>query len=282
MEKFEIFKLKEAGLSNEQVLRVLVYCRKDQALPSLEEIARIARCRSIIHFVDKYRQLDEEHLHKEFERFPSLSIFDPEYPEELLQIYNPPVLLFYQGDLQLLSKPKIAVVGARETTREGVRSVEKIIKELGNELVIVSGLAKGIDATAHYASIRNGGKTIGVIGTGLDVFYPKSNQRLQTYMGEHHLILSEYGPGQAPLKFHFPERNRIIAGLCQAVIVAEARLRSGSLITCERAMEEGRDVFAIPGNILDGKSAGCHHLIQEGAKLVTSGQDILDELKYEL
>ena len=91
-------------------------------------------------------------------------------------------------------------------------------------------------------------------------------------MGENHLILSEYGPGQTPLKFHFPERNRIIAGLCQA----------GSLITCERAMEEGRDVFAIPGNILDGKSAGCHHLIQEGAKLVTSGQDILDELKYEL
>ena len=233
MEKFEIFKLKEAGLSNEQVLRVLDYCRKDQALPCLEEIARIARCRSTLHFVDKYRQLDEDHLHKEFERFPSLSIFDPEYPEELLQIYNPPVLLFYQGDLELLTRPKIAVVGARETTREGVRSVEKIIKELGNELVIVSGLAKGIDATAHYASIRNGGKTIGVIGTGLDVFYPKSNQRLQAHMGEHHLILSEYGPGQAPLKFHFPERNRIIAGLCQAVIVAEARLRSGSLITCE-------------------------------------------------
>ena len=200
----------------------------------------------------------------------------------MLQIYNPPVLIFYQGDLQLLTRPKIAVVGARETTREGVRSVEKIIKELRNELVIVSGLAKGIDATAHYASIRNGGKTIGVIGTGLDVFYPKSNQKLQTYMGEHHLVLSEYGPGQAPLKFHFPERNRIIAGLCQAVIVVEARLRSGSLITCERAMEEGRDVFAIPGNILDGKSAGCHHLIQEGAKLVTSGQDILDELKCEL
>ena len=282
MEKFEIFKLKEAGLSNEQVLRVLDYCRKDQVLPSLEEIARIARCRSILHFVDEYRRLDEDHLHKEFERFPSLSIFDPEYPEELLQIYNPPVLLFYQGDLELLTRPKIAVVGARETTREGVRSVEKIIKELGNELVIVSGLAKGIDATAHYASIRNGGKTIGVIGTGLDVFYPKSNQRLQAHMGENHLILSEYGPGQAPLKFHFPERNRIIAGLCQAVIVAEARLRSGSLITCERAMEEGRDVFAIPGNILDGKSTGCHHLIQEGAKLVTSGQDILDELKYEL
>ena len=128
MEKFEIFKLKAAGLSNEQVLRVLDYCKKDQILPSLEEIARIAGCRSIIHFVDKYRQLDDDQLHKDFKRFPALSIFDPEYPEELLQIYNPPVLLFYQGDLQLLTRPKIAVVGARETTREGVRSVEKIIK----------------------------------------------------------------------------------------------------------------------------------------------------------
>ena len=116
MDKFEIYKLKAAGLSNEQVLRILAYCKEGQSYPSLEEIARIARCRSIIHFVDKYRQLDEDHLHKEFERFPSLSIFDTEYPEELLQIYNPPVLIFYQGDLQLLTRPKIAVVGARETT----------------------------------------------------------------------------------------------------------------------------------------------------------------------
>ena len=282
MESFEIYKLKAAGLTNEQVLRILGFYQDGNSLPTLEEMAKIARCRSIIRFVEQYRQLDEKHLQTEFERFPCLSIFDSDYPESLMQIYNPPVLLFYQGNLNLLAEPKIAVVGARETTREGVRSVEKIIKELGNELVIVSGLAKGIDATAHYASIRNGGKTIGVIGTGLDVFYPKSNQRLQMHMGEHHLVLSEYGPGQGPLKFHFPERNRIIAGICQAVIVVEARLRSGSLITCERAMEEGRDVFAIPGNILDGKSAGCHHLIQEGAKLVTSGQDILDELKYEL
>ena len=109
MEKFEIFKLKVAGLSNKQVLRVLHYCRNDEPLPGLEEIARIAGSRSIIHFVDKYRQLDDDRLHKDFERFPSLSIFDPEYPEELLQIYNPPVLLFYQGDLELLTKPKIAV-----------------------------------------------------------------------------------------------------------------------------------------------------------------------------
>ena len=120
----------------------------------------------------------------------------------LRNCYRSTILLysfFYQGGFGAVNQTEIAVVGARETTREGVRSVEKIIKELGNELVIVSGLAKGIDATAHYASIRNGGKTIGVIGTGLDVSYPKSNQRLQAHMGEHHLILSEYGPGQAPL-----------------------------------------------------------------------------------
>ena len=118
MEKFEIFKLKEAGLSNEQVLRVLDYCRKEQVLPSLEEIVRIARCRSILHFVDKYRQLDEDHLHKEFERFPSLSIL---IQNTLRNCYRSTILLysFYQGDLELLTRPKIAVVGARETTREG-------------------------------------------------------------------------------------------------------------------------------------------------------------------
>ncbi|WP_193227234.1 DNA-processing protein DprA, partial [Streptococcus pneumoniae] len=121
---------------------------------------------------------------------------------------------------------------------------------------------------------------IAVIGTGLDVFYPKANKRLQDYIGNDHLALSEYGPGEQPLKFHFPARNRIIAGLCRGVIVAEAKMRSGSLITCERAMEEGRDVFAIPGSILDGLSDGCHHLIQEGAKLVTSGQDVLAEFEF--
>ena len=137
-----------------------------------------------------------------------------------------------------------------------------------NGLVIVSGLAKGIGHSSSYGSPAEWWKTIAVIGTGLDVFYPKANKRLQDYIGNDHLILSEYGPGEQPLKFHFPARNRIIAGLCRGVIVAEAKMRSGSLITCERAMEEGRDVFAIPGSILDGLSDGCHHLIQEGAKLV--------------
>ncbi|MCL2858335.1 MAG: DNA-processing protein DprA, partial [Streptococcaceae bacterium] len=112
---------------------------------------------------------------------------------------------------------------------------------------------------------------------GLDVFYPLENRKLQEYIGENHLLLTEYVAGEKPLKFHFPERNRIIAGLSRGVIVAEAKIRSGSLITCERAMEEGRDVFAIPGNITDGYSDGCHHLIQQGAKLIFKSQDILEE-----
>ncbi|COE15110.1 DNA processing protein DprA [Streptococcus pneumoniae] len=168
----------------------------------------------------------------------------------------------------------------QKAIHQGAKSVEKVIQGLENELVIVSGLAKGIDTAAHMAALQNGGKTIAVIGTGLDVFYPKANKRLQDYIGNDHLVLSEYGPGEQPLKFHFPARNRIIAGLCRGVIVAEAKMRSGSLITCERAMEEGRDVFAIPGSILDGLSDGCHHLIQEGAKLLTSGQDVLAEFEF--
>lgn len=248
--------------------------------PSLELMAKIAGCRNQTLFMERYIRIDDKVLREEFKEFDSISIMDPEYPEELLWMHNPPVLLFYSGNIDLLKQPKIAVVGSRSCSRNGIQSVEKIINELNNELIVVSGLAKGIDAAAHYAAIRNGGKTIGVIGTGLDVFYPRSNKQLQKYMSGSHLVLTEYGPGQGPQKHHFPERNRIIAGLSRAVIVAEARMRSGSLITCERAMEEGRDVFAIPGSILDGRSDGCHHLIQEGAKLVTSGKDVLDEFEF--
>ena len=280
MNKYELYKLKVAGLSNLQVFNIVNYWELNGEWPSLELMTKIAGCRNQTLFMERYIRIDDKVLREEFKEFDSISIMDPEYPEELLWMHNPPVLLFYLGNIDLLKHPKIAVVGSRSCSRTGIQSVEKIINELNNELIVVSGLAKGIDAAAHYAAIRNGGKTIGVIGTGLDVFYPRSNKQLQKYMGGSHLVLTEYGPGQGPQKHHFPERNRIIAGLSRAVIVAEARLRSGSLITCERAMEEGRDVFAIPGSILDGRSDGCHHLIQEGAKLVTSGRDVLDEFEF--
>lgn len=280
MKNYDIYKMKHAGLTNGQVLNVLRYAENKEKELSLRDIAVVSECRNPALFMERYKQIDDDFLKKSFEEFPSFSILDEIYPWDLSEIYNPPALFFYQGNIDLLELPKVAVVGSRDSSKLGNQSVQKIIKDLNNELIIVSGLARGIDTAAHMAALQNGGRTIAVIGTGLDVFYPKANKKLQSYIGKNHLVLSEYGPGEQPLKFHFPERNRIIAGLCRGVIVAEAKMRSGSLITCERAMEEGRDVFAIPGSILDGKSDGCHHLIQEGAKCIMSGSDVLSEFDF--
>lgn len=279
MNNFEIFKLKKAGLTNLQINKVLTYERKMKKSLSLHNIAVVSETTNPVLFMERYKQLDSKSCRQEFNRFPSFSILDKVYPLALKQIYNPPTLLFYQGNLDLLDMPKLAVVGTRNASKTGVQSIQKLIKELGNAFVIVSGLARGIDTAAHVASLKNGGKTIAVIGTGLSHYYPKENRELQDYIAKNHLLLSEYAPDEQALKYHFPERNRIIAGLSRAVLVAEAKLRSGSLITCERALEEGRDIFAVPGSILDGKSDGCHHLIQEGAKCVTTGFDILSEFQ---
>lgn len=278
MNHFELFKLKKAGLTNLNINNIINYLKKNSLTSlSVRNMAVVSKCKNPTFFIENYKQLDLKKLRQEFKKFPVLSILDSIYPLELKEIYNPPVLLFYQGNIELLSKPKLAVVGARQASQIGCQSVKKIIKETNNQFVIVSGLARGIDTAAHVSALKNGGSSIAVIGSGLDVYYPTENKKLQEYMSYNHLVLSEYFTGEQPLKFHFPERNRIIAGLCQGIVVAEAKMRSGSLITCERALEEGREVFAIPGNIIDGKSDGCHHLIQEGAKCIISGKDILSE-----
>lgn len=278
MNHFELFKLKKAGLTNLNINNIINYLKKNSLTSlSVRNMAVVSKCKNPTFFIENYKQLDLKKLRQEFKKFPVLSILDSNYPLELKEIYNPPVLLFYQGNIELLSKPKLAVVGARQASQIGCQSVKKIIKETNNQFVIVSGLARGIDTAAHVSALKNGGSSIAVIGSGLDVYYPTENKKLQEYMSYNHLVLSEYFTGEQLLKFHFPERNRIIAGLCQGIVVAEAKMRSGSLITCERALEEGREVFAIPGNIIDGKSDGCHHLIQEGAKCIISGKDILSE-----
>ncbi|HFU9447764.1 TPA: DNA-processing protein DprA [Streptococcus agalactiae] len=278
MNHFELFKLKKAGLTNLNIHNIINYLKKNSLTSlSVRNMAVVSKCKNPTFFIENYKQLDLKKLRQEFKKFPVLSILDSNYPLELKEIYNPPVLLFYQGNIELLSKPKLAVVGARQASQIGCQSVKKIIKETNNQFVIVSGLARGIDTAAHVSALKNGGSSIAVIGSGLDVYYPTENKKLQEYMSYNHLVLSEYFTGEQPLKFHFPERNRIIAGLCQGIVVAEAKMRSGSLITCERALEEGREVFAIPGNIIDGKSDRCHHLIQEGAKCIISGKDILSE-----
>ncbi|MGT2932705.1 DNA-processing protein DprA [Streptococcus catagoni] len=277
MNNFEIYKLRSAGLKNNQILKVLDYQKQYGKKLTIRNMAVISECKHPILFMEAYKSLDLKELRREFMLYPSLSILDKEYPQALRQIFNPPVLLFYQGNIALLEKPKLAVIGSRKATEQGIESVRTIINQLQNKFLIVSGLARGIDTAAHLSILKNGGSTIAVIGCGFNYYYPKENKKLQTFIAKNHLLISEYGPEEKPLSYHFPERNRIIAGLSLGVLVAEAKYRSGSLITCNIALEEGRDVFAIPSNIIDGNSDGCHQLIKEGAKCITSGLDILME-----
>ena len=209
-----------------------------------------------------------------------ITIFDPSYPSMLRTIYQPPWILFARGDLSLLTtRKRLAVVGSRNATAYGMDAIDYLFPSLiEKKILIVSGLAKGIDAHAHKAAIKMGGKTIGVIAGGFNHLYPKENIKLAEYMMEKHLLLSEYPPDTIPAKWQFPMRNRIISGLSQATLVIEARKKSGSLITADFALNEGRDVFAVPGSIMTPDSDGVHYLIQQGAKLVKSSDDILEEL----
>ena len=222
--------------------------------------------------IDQYKKKNIRLLH----------ILSPDYPEQLKHIYIPPVVLFYQGDIALLKKyTLLGVVGSRDYTPYGKKVVDVILSDLlkqtNREIGIISGLAKGIDTEAHLTTIKQAGHTIGVVGTGLDVFYPHKNKMLQEIMGRDHLVLSEYPIGSKPLPYHFPERNRIIAGLSRGVLVIESKESSGSLITAYNAIEESRDVFVIPGSIFEEHRLGNHKLIKLGAILVQSSDDILAE-----
>ena len=209
-----------------------------------------------------------------------ITFFDENYPIELKTIYQPPWILFAKGDISLLRNTKnLAVVGSRNASSYGIEAIEYLFPSLiERNIQIISGLAKGIDAHAHKSAIKLGGKTIGVIAGGFNNLYPKENIKLAEYMMEKHLVLSEYPPATMPAKWQFPMRNRIISGLSQGTLVIEAKKKSGSLITADFALNEGRDVFAVPGSILTPDSGGVHYLIQQGAKLVKSSEDILEEL----
>ena len=207
---------------------------------------------------------------------------DQEYPEMLKEIYDPPLALFTIGDHLLLKKQSIAVVGARKAGTYAKKAIDLLLEPLlESGFAIVSGLAKGTDAFAHEQTIRLGGKTIGVLGGGFFHLYPPENKGLAEKMKKDHLIVSEYPPIWRPQKWHFPQRNRIISGLAKGTVIVQAKSRSGSLITADFALEEGREVFAVPGPIDAPLSEGANRLIQQGAKLVTSGHDILEELYVE-
>ena len=212
-----------------------------------------------------------------------LTLADPEYPQALLTADDPPVILYAKGDLAVLQRPAIAMVGSRNATQQGAQNAEAFAEALSRAgLTVVSGLALGIDAAAHSGALRGPGGTVAVIGTGIDRIYPARNEALARQIAAQGVVLSEFPLGTPPLASNFPRRNRIIAGLAQGCLVVEAAERSGSLITARLAAESGRDVFAIPGSIHSPVARGCHKLIKQGAKLVESAQDILDELQLQL
>jgi DNA processing protein len=209
-----------------------------------------------------------------------LSLIDPDYSGPLLHTADPPVLLYARGAPEALRRPCLAIVGSRTPTAGGARTAPAVARTLADTgLVIASGLARGIDSAAHVGALSRAGGTIAVLGTGVDAVYPPENRSLADAIAEGGgVVLSEMPLGSGPRKSGFPRRNRVIAGLSLGVLVVEAALRSGSLITARLAAEAGRDVFAIPGSIHSPLSRGCHLLIKQGARLVECAQDVLSEL----
>ncbi|MGL6045523.1 MAG: DNA-processing protein DprA [Vogesella sp.] len=208
-----------------------------------------------------------------------LTLNDPDYPCQLAEAGAAPPLLFARGQRALLATPMLAIVGSRNATPQGEDNARTFAKRLAAQgYTIVSGLAGGIDAAAHEGALAAGGGTIAIIGTGIDRVYPASNRKLAHQIAEQGLILSEFALGMGPLAQHFPRRNRIIAGLCRGCLVVEATLQSGSLITARLSLEAGREVMAIPGSILNPQARGCHRLIKDGARLVETVDDVLDEI----
>lgn len=202
----------------------------------------------------------------------------PQFPAALLAIPDMPPVLWYRGDLDALRAPAVAVVGSRAASA----AAREIAQRLGMDLAargitVVSGLARGVDSCAHKGALR-AGRTVAVLGSGLDRIYPREHETLADEIAGLGLVVSEFPPGTAPLAFHFPMRNRLISGLSRAVVVVEANQKSGSLITAACALEQGRDVMAVPGNVLCGRSRGAHALIRDGAKIVECADDIVEEL----
>ena len=208
-----------------------------------------------------------------------LTLGDSLYPTQLLEIPDPPTLLYVRGKPELLRLPGLAVIGSRHATPQGLETARQFANYLaGQGHSVISGLALGIDTEAHRGALAAGGNTVAVIGTGADRLYPAQNKELALKIAEHGAILSEFPLGTPAMASNFPRRNRLISGLARGVLVVEAAVESGSLITARLAAEQGREVFAIPGSIHSPLARGCHRLIKQGAKLVETAQDILDEL----
>ncbi len=208
-----------------------------------------------------------------------LTLADVEYPKQLLEIADPPVLLYVAGNVKLVCSLALAVVGSRNATPQGLRNAQSFARAFSEAgFAIVSGLALGVDSAAHMGGLEGRGSTVAVLGTGIDIIYPRRSESLAQEISLRGALVSEFALGTPPAAGNFPRRNRLISGLARGCLVVEAALDSGSLITARLAAEQGREVFAIPGSIHSPLSKGCHALIKQGAKLVEAAQDVLEEL----
>lgn len=281
-------------LSGMSWVKVLQYMKKDPSLQSaIHDETRFCQyslfpssTNTISKSIPSLTPIQFENISQQIEQYEKngikvITIFDQNYPSLLKEIYQPPWVLFVKGDLSLLEiQPKLAVVGSRHATQYGKNAIRLMFPPLVEKgVVIVSGLANGIDTLAHEYAMKNGGKTIAVIAGGVYHIYPKDNAELAKEMMKTQLVISEYPPDTKPLRWHFPARNRIISGLSNGTFIIEAKRKSGSLITANYAVNEGREVFSLPGSIFNQNSLGTNDLIKQGAKLVMSSEDILEELR---
>lgn len=272
------------GLTNEAFRQLLVAFggpreilaapRSEVARASSERAARAVLApvpEALLARVDAWLEDPANHI---------ITLGDASYPQALLDVPDPPLLLYAKGRVALLNAPAFSVVGSRNATQQGMAHAEAFARALSDAgLTIVSGLALGIDAAAHRGGLAGASSSIAVVGTGLDTVYPARNRDLAHELAQKGCLISEFSLGTAPTASNFPRRNRIISGLGRGCLVVEAALSSGSLITARLANEQGKDVFAMPGSIHSPLTKGCHSLIKDGAKLAESAQDILDELK---
>lgn len=252
--------LKAIGLSAESVEPIQAWQQQDRNHPVVAKVLRIwEACRT--------------------QGIWLLTPEDDDYPESLHHIHDAPLVLYCLGCRELLTRDQIGIVGSRNATRAGLDHARNFAAALGREgFVITSGLALGIDGAAHAGALDAGHPTLAVIGSGFDQLYPSQHRKLAERMIEQGLLISEYPPGVRARAAHFPQRNRIISGMSRGVLVVEAGLKSGSLITARLALEQGREVFAIPGSVHSPVARGCHHLIKQGARLVETVDDVLEEL----
>lgn len=230
----------------------------------------------------RYKEADREITRAVDSDVRMFSWGDSDYPNLLRNIHNPPIILYVKGRVDLLHIASVGIVGARAASDYGKKIAEALAGDLARQgLVISSGLALGIDTAAHIGALKVGGYTLAVLGCGVDYVYPRHNHRLYQKLGAEGALVSEYPLGTRPESFRFPARNRIISGLSAGVVVVEAAKRSGSLITAYQALEQGREVFAVPGRVDSVKSEGTHRLLKEGAKLVHCAEDIIEELPFD-